>query len=115
MGAGAVASHRSPHRSPSRGGLSYQGQGSPDQGQGSPDQGQGSPDQVRRALVYAGQPLLQPPAITLNWDNGEGPMPLLSSEISTKSMVPLCRQLATSYQAGIPIVRGLGLVAVVPR
>ncbi len=36
-------------------------------------------------------------------------MGILSSRISTKEMVPLCRQLATSYQAGIPIVRGLEL------
>lgn len=37
-------------------------------------------------------------------------MSLFSSKIATKSMVPICRQLATSYNAGIPIVRGLGLV-----
>ncbi len=32
-------------------------------------------------------------------------MALLSSEIETKAMVPVCRQLATSYSAGIPILR----------
>lgn len=37
-------------------------------------------------------------------------MGLLSSEIPTKTMVPLCRQLATAYDAGIPIVRSLELV-----
>jgi type IV pilus assembly protein PilC len=37
-------------------------------------------------------------------------MGLFSNEISTKSMVPLCRQLATSYVAGIPIVQSLTLV-----
>ncbi|MBI2425762.1 MAG: type II secretion system F family protein [Candidatus Hydrogenedentes bacterium] len=36
-------------------------------------------------------------------------MGILSSEIATKSLVPLCRQLATSYDAGIPIVRSLAL------
>ena len=38
-------------------------------------------------------------------------MGILSSRISTKDMVPLCRHLATSYQAGIPIVRGLELAS----
>jgi type IV pilus assembly protein PilC len=37
-------------------------------------------------------------------------MALFSSKISTKEMVPLCRQLATSYDAGIPILKGLQLV-----
>lgn len=37
-------------------------------------------------------------------------MGLLSSKVSLKSMVPLCRQLATSYDAGIPILRSLSLV-----
>ncbi|MBI2432238.1 MAG: type II secretion system F family protein [Candidatus Hydrogenedentes bacterium] len=37
-------------------------------------------------------------------------MGLLSPKLSTKSMVPICRQLATSYEAGIPILRGLELV-----
>src|SRR6185295_9589925 len=32
-------------------------------------------------------------------------MGLLSAEIETKAMVPVCRQLATSYEAGIPILR----------
>jgi type II secretory pathway component PulF len=32
-------------------------------------------------------------------------MGLLSSEIETKAMVPVCRQLATTYEAGIPIIR----------
>jgi type IV pilus assembly protein PilC len=37
-------------------------------------------------------------------------MGLFSKEISTKNMVPICRQLATTYDAGIPILRGLSLV-----
>jgi MSHA biogenesis protein MshG len=37
-------------------------------------------------------------------------MSLFSSQISTKTMVPLCRQLATSYGAGIPITRSLELI-----
>lgn len=37
-------------------------------------------------------------------------MALMSSKIPTKKMVPLCRQLATSYEAGIPIVRTLSLI-----
>ncbi len=37
-------------------------------------------------------------------------MGLLSSKINTKNMVPMCRQLATTYDAGIPILRGLALV-----
>ncbi len=32
-------------------------------------------------------------------------MGLLSAEIATKAMVPVCRQLATMYEAGIPILR----------
>jgi type IV pilus assembly protein PilC len=38
-------------------------------------------------------------------------MGLFSSRISTKAMVQLCRQLATSYSGGIPIIRSLDLVA----
>lgn len=38
-------------------------------------------------------------------------MGLFSSQISTKRMVPLCRQLATADQAGLPITRSLELVA----
>ncbi len=38
-------------------------------------------------------------------------MALLSSEISTKNMVPICRQLATAYDAGIPIVRSLEMMS----
>lgn len=34
-------------------------------------------------------------------------MALLSSEIGTKEMAPLCRQLATTYTAGIPIIQAL--------
>lgn len=34
-------------------------------------------------------------------------MGLFSAEISPKEMVPLCRQLATSYGAGIPIIQSL--------
>jgi type IV pilus assembly protein PilC len=37
-------------------------------------------------------------------------MGLFSNEISTKSMVPLCRQLATAYDAGIPILRSFEMV-----
>lgn len=38
-------------------------------------------------------------------------MGLFSPEISTKDMVPICRQLATAYSAGIPITRTLETVA----
>lgn len=34
-------------------------------------------------------------------------MGILSKQISTKSMVPVCRQLATSYEAGIPITKAI--------
>ncbi len=34
-------------------------------------------------------------------------MGMFSSQIATKKMVPLCRQLATAYEAGIPIVQTL--------
>lgn len=37
-------------------------------------------------------------------------MGLFSAKISTQEMVPLCRQLATTYDAGIPILRGLALL-----
>ena len=37
-------------------------------------------------------------------------MGLVSSQISTKSLVPLCRQLATSYDAGIPIIKSLEIL-----
>jgi type IV pilus assembly protein PilC len=37
-------------------------------------------------------------------------MGLVSSQISTKSLVPLCRQLATSYDAGIPILKSLEIL-----
>lgn len=37
-------------------------------------------------------------------------MGLFSSQISAKKMVPLCRELATSYDAGIPIVRSLEII-----
>jgi type IV pilus assembly protein PilC len=37
-------------------------------------------------------------------------MGLFSSQIPAKKMVPLCRQLATSYDAGIPIVRSLEII-----
>jgi len=37
-------------------------------------------------------------------------MGLFSSEISTKNMMPLCRQLGSAYEAGIPIVRALEVV-----
>ncbi|MCC6155203.1 MAG: type II secretion system F family protein [Candidatus Hydrogenedentes bacterium] len=38
-------------------------------------------------------------------------MGLFSSQIALKKVVPLCRQLATSYDAGIPILRSLELVS----
>lgn len=38
-------------------------------------------------------------------------MGLFSSKLSAKAMAPMCRQLATSYDAGIPIVRALQLAA----
>lgn len=38
-------------------------------------------------------------------------MSLLSKQISTKTLVPVCRQLATSYDAGIPIVQTLAMAA----
>ncbi|MDK1021458.1 MAG: type II secretion system F family protein [Candidatus Hydrogenedentes bacterium] len=34
-------------------------------------------------------------------------MAILSSQISTKAMVPVCRQLATMYEAGIPITKAI--------
>ncbi len=34
-------------------------------------------------------------------------MGILSSQISTKAMVPVCRQLATTYEAGIPIIKAI--------
>ncbi len=37
-------------------------------------------------------------------------MGLLSAQISMRDLVPLCRQLATSYDAGIPILRSIALV-----
>jgi type IV pilus assembly protein PilC len=38
-------------------------------------------------------------------------MGLFSAKISTKKMVPVCRQLASSYHAGIPIIRSFELLA----
>lgn len=38
-------------------------------------------------------------------------MGLFSPQIRTKTMVPVCRQLATTYEAGIPILKGLDLVS----
>jgi len=38
-------------------------------------------------------------------------MGLFSTQISTKKMVPLCRQLSASYHAGIPLVRSFELLA----
>ena len=38
-------------------------------------------------------------------------MGLFSSQIATKKMVPLCRQLATEYEAGIPIINSLDRLA----
>ena len=37
-------------------------------------------------------------------------MGILSSEIPTKKMVTLCRQLATTYEAGIPLVQAMDVV-----
>lgn len=37
-------------------------------------------------------------------------MGIVSSQLSTKSLVPLCRQLATSYDAGIPILKTLEIL-----
>lgn len=37
-------------------------------------------------------------------------MGIVSSQLSTKTLVPLCRQLATSYDAGIPILRSLEIM-----
>ncbi len=37
-------------------------------------------------------------------------MGMFSSQISTKALVPVCRQLATSYGGGIPILKSLTLV-----
>jgi len=34
-------------------------------------------------------------------------MGIFSSQISTKAMVPVCRQLATTYEAGIPIIKSI--------
>lgn len=42
-------------------------------------------------------------------------MALLSAEIETKKLVPLCRQLATAYEAGIPILRTLETVSATSR
>lgn len=38
-------------------------------------------------------------------------MGLVSSKISNKTMVPLCRQLSTAFSAGLPITRSLTLVS----
>jgi type IV pilus assembly protein PilC len=38
-------------------------------------------------------------------------MGLYSSQLSTKKLVPLCRQLATAYDAGIPILRSLEIIS----
>ena len=37
-------------------------------------------------------------------------MGLFSTQLSTKTLVPLCRQMATAYGAGLPILRSLDLV-----
>ena len=42
-------------------------------------------------------------------------MGLFSAQVSTKEMVPLCRQLATTYDGGIPIIKSLDLVAGMAR
>lgn len=38
-------------------------------------------------------------------------MGLMTAEISSKHLVPLCRQMATSYDAGIPIIRTLEMMS----
>lgn len=38
-------------------------------------------------------------------------MPFLSPQVRLKSLVPMCRQLSTAYDAGIPIARALELTA----
>ena len=38
-------------------------------------------------------------------------MGLFSSRLTAREMAPMCRQLATSYDAGIPILQGLALAA----
>lgn len=38
-------------------------------------------------------------------------MGLFSPQISAKEMVPLCRQLATAYDAGIPIIKSIEMVS----
>lgn len=38
-------------------------------------------------------------------------MGLFSSQLSIKTLVPLCRQLATAYDAGIPVVQSIEMVA----
>lgn len=38
-------------------------------------------------------------------------MGLTSTQISTKKLVPLCRQLATAYEAGIPVLRSLEMAS----
>jgi len=38
-------------------------------------------------------------------------MGLMTAEISSKHLVPLCRQMATSYDAGLPIIRTLELMS----
>jgi len=43
-------------------------------------------------------------------ERNSGAMGLFSSQLSTKTMVPLCRQLATTYDAGIPILQSLQVV-----
>jgi len=42
-------------------------------------------------------------------------MGLVSPKISTKKIMPICRQLATSYGAGIPILRSLELITEVEK
>lgn len=37
-------------------------------------------------------------------------MGVFSTQIPIKNMVPVCRQLATAYDAGIPIIRGLEII-----
>lgn len=38
-------------------------------------------------------------------------MALFTSELTPREMVPLCRQLSTSYRAGIPLLRGFEITA----
>lgn len=70
----------------------------------------GSPDSGL-LLGVAGRALLQLRGLlTAVNGNGRTRMGIFSPKLSTKALVVMCRQLATSYGAGIPILRTLQLV-----